>query len=974
MNAEPGAVLGKYRLVSLLGRGGGGDVWKARDDALNRDVAVKVLRQLADTDVARFTREAQTAARLVHPNIASVFEVGESDGFHYIALQFVDGHTLSHDRHGAPRTAGALIRDAARAVQFAHENGVIHRDLKPANLMTDSSGRLYVMDFGLAKETAVASSLSVSGFAVGTPAYMPPEQARGQAREIGPASDVYSLGATLFELLAGRPPFEGTEIYDLLRQAVDEEAPPLRTVRDGLDRDIETIVGKCLEKEGVRRYATAGELADDLTRWLEREPIHAHPLSLAARLIKRLSKRPLLTAAIALALIGGVVAAIFIPGYLRESRLRRERDAQIERQRDLKTKVDGRFALLQEKAKLLDASLATSQARDTVSRRAAETLETANQVLQLDPNHYDAGLVAARAQLELEKPTEALAILDRLVAMAPDGPGALFLRGMRRLDEYMTRRSPTGVMSGYMGPMFTARRRPDTDEERELSRQASADLDRLATLWKEDDLRLLVAACLDLVRGADEDARAKFRRAIDVRPDEAPRLLVWSGLAALNSRNLDAALADFERAIRLRPSCLPAHFWRVEILEYRWDYEAALAAYDEMLRVDPANRRARNRRAWALKQMGDFDGALAGAREILKDDPRDAGAVNTIGVILMNQGNREVEQHYRDAIALMPDPTFYINLAEALSHMRRYGDSEKTCTDGLAKYPGHRILLYRRMSARYQQGRFSGVLEDADAGLTQLPEDMPSLENRINALLRLGRQDEANAGVKLLVRLADQSADAALALSYLASKAEDRLRFADQAVQIDSDSAEARMRRLDLLMEAGRAADALKDADAIVRRRPKDPSLLIKRATVLLQLGDYPRLKVDAQATFGRERGGVSEKLLGLAELFGGGDPAEAAKLLAISVRRAADWSGYAYLALALKRSGDAEGSSAALKEGTRLNPTLFDDALRMAEQKATADLPAAALRLLAVIIELAEDPAPRAKELMEECRKKPGK
>ncbi|HLF92383.1 MAG TPA: serine/threonine-protein kinase, partial [Planctomycetota bacterium] len=305
--------VGRYVKVSRLGAGGMGEVWRAWDRDLRRWVALKFLHYDDPAQLARFRREAQTAASLNHPNIASVYEVGEANGKPFLAMQLVQGTTLATLPRDDARRGVALVRDAALAVHHAHEQGVIHRDLKPHNLMVEGT-RVFVMDFGLAKPAAVDSSLSIAGSVLGTPAYMPPEQARGDAARVGPRSDVYALGATLYDLLTGGPPFQDTEVYALLKRVVEEEPVPLRRRNGRLDRELETIVMKCLEKEPDARYAGARELAEDLTRWLAGEAIQAHPPSWAYRARKLLARRRavvLTAAAVAVAAF-----AIFLPNWL----------------------------------------------------------------------------------------------------------------------------------------------------------------------------------------------------------------------------------------------------------------------------------------------------------------------------------------------------------------------------------------------------------------------------------------------------------------------------------------------------------------------------------------------------------------------------------------------------------------------------------------------------------------------------------
>jgi tetratricopeptide (TPR) repeat protein len=305
-----------------------GVIYEAYDKELGRLVALKVLTEAAGLSAGaydRFLREARAAARLAHPNIAAIYDAEPGR----IAMQLVEGRTLAQlraDEPPPPRLIARLLRDAAVAVHFAHQRGIVHRDLKPANLMVedrlDEPPHLYVMDFGLAKETSAVSSLSGSGSVLGTPAYMAPEQAAGRSEEVGPESDVYSLGATLYELCAGEPPFAGTDVYQLLRQAVETEPPRLERVAPGVPRELGTIAMKCLAKESSERYATARDLADDLDRWLAGEPIHARSPTVLYRLRKFVARRKLVLGAGAGAAL--VVALTLVPFLVAE---RAERSA-----------------------------------------------------------------------------------------------------------------------------------------------------------------------------------------------------------------------------------------------------------------------------------------------------------------------------------------------------------------------------------------------------------------------------------------------------------------------------------------------------------------------------------------------------------------------------------------------------------------------------------------------------------------------
>ncbi|MHC1763863.1 MAG: serine/threonine-protein kinase [Verrucomicrobiia bacterium] len=312
---EPGGRrFGDYELLEEIGHGGMGIVFKARQLSLDRTVAVKMLLSGAFATpefLQRFRVEAQAAANLRHPNIVAAHDFGEIEGQLYLSMDYVPGRNLEQLTRKGPlnsRQAATYMRLIAQAVQYAHQQGILHRDLKPSNILIDNDDQPRLTDFGLAKRQAGDSSLTLTGQTLGSPNYIPPEQAGGQHARIGPASDIYSLGAVLFHLLTGRAPFAAETITATLRQVQEVDPVAPRRLNPGIPRDLEIICLKCLEKEPARRYALAGEFADELERFLNGEPIRARPVSLATRAWRWGRRNPRLRG------VSGVAAFVILGG------------------------------------------------------------------------------------------------------------------------------------------------------------------------------------------------------------------------------------------------------------------------------------------------------------------------------------------------------------------------------------------------------------------------------------------------------------------------------------------------------------------------------------------------------------------------------------------------------------------------------------------------------------------------------------
>jgi N-acetylneuraminic acid mutarotase/predicted Ser/Thr protein kinase len=312
-------VFGDYELLEEIARGGMGIVYKACQLSLNRVVAVKMILtgQLASpADVQRFRAEAEAAANLQHPNIVAIHEVGEHEGQHYFSMDYVEGNSLAQLVEGTAgskrdfRQAAEWVRTLALAIDYAHEQGTLHRDLKPSNVLINKDGRPLLTDFGLAKRAKFDSDLTISGQIIGTPNFMPPEQAAARRAEIGPASDIYSLGAMLYFTLTGRPPFAAATTHETMTKVLHSEPVSPRALQPTIPRDLATICLKCLEKAPGRRYATGRQLAEDLERFLKDQPILARPVGWPEQTWRVVRRHPVTSALLlAVLLLVGVEGA-----------------------------------------------------------------------------------------------------------------------------------------------------------------------------------------------------------------------------------------------------------------------------------------------------------------------------------------------------------------------------------------------------------------------------------------------------------------------------------------------------------------------------------------------------------------------------------------------------------------------------------------------------------------------------------------
>jgi hypothetical protein len=534
-----GHSFGDYEVLEELGRGGMGVVYKARQVSLNRVVALKQIlagAHAGPADLTRFRAEAEAVARLQHPNIVQVFEVGEHQGRPFLSLEFCGGGNLAKKLNGTPlppKEAARLVETLGRAVHAAHQRQVIHRDLKPANVLLTEEGAPKITDFGLAKKVDSAEGLTLSGVPMGTYSYMPPEQAEGKWKEVGPAADVYALGAILYECLTGRPPFKAATLKETLRQVVHDDPVSPRQLQPKTPCDLETICLKCLRKEPAKRYASALELAEDLRRFQDGKPIKARPVGAGERVVKWVRRQPVLAGITAL-FVASLLTGTGVSTYL--AVLANNRADQIEK--DAKAIKDE-----QEKTKHEQEKTKHEQGKTAAALKESEANLKGSQIRLVD------GLLRSVGRnLDTVDPIEWQSLWELAALPKEDDPVRIFFID-RALDapetaELLGRRSAMAVHAAV--GLDRVRReqvlkvlRPRLRDREADGRIRTACILALAELTplNEDDAGVAVQAVLDAMdRGTDPNELSALKQALGA---VAPRMN-GAAAAAAAQRILDA--------------------------------------------------------------------------------------------------------------------------------------------------------------------------------------------------------------------------------------------------------------------------------------------------------------------------------------------------------------------------------------------------------------------------------------------------
>jgi serine/threonine-protein kinase len=685
-----------YLVEALLGRGGMGVVYRARHLRLNRTVALKMLlagRCARLEEVERFQREAEAVAALGHPNIVQVHDVGDADGRPYFTMEFVEGGSLAEQIHGVPqpaRQAAALVATLADAIHAAHQNGIVHRDLKPGNILLTADGTPKVTDFGLARRLEGDGGLTISGTPVGTPSYMAPEQARGQKAAIGPATDVYALGAILYELVTGRPPFRAESATATLQQVVaDEPVPPAR-LNPRVTRDLETICLKCLHKEPHRRYASAAALAEDLRRFERGEPIKARPVGPVERVVRWVRHRPALAGALASGvLLASALVVIVLWWYGQRTALAAAAVAyakadlsESERLRD-RGEFEASAAVLQ-RAKDRLGEIIPPELRDRLST-AFDNLEL---VTRLDAIRTERMLIKPRSDRGADQILSVTAtMVDDDTLLSGPAPSQHYDEAFReagfgtpgddpaevaaRLQASQVRGALVAALDDWaacatdqnqQARILAVVRRADPDSWRDRVRdpetwenaEALRDLAARAPVAEQPPHLLAVLGAR--LRANKINAVPFLWRVVSAYPGDF-WVNVEMGNALIEETNLAEAVGYYRAALALRPQTVSLHYalGGMYLGLQRWDQ--AIAEFEQAIRLDPDNAWCHNRLGFTLAWKGGLeDEAIAHFREAIRIDPNLGWSHYFLAIALERKGVLdEAVDEFREAARLVPE-------------------------------------------------------------------------------------------------------------------------------------------------------------------------------------------------------------------------------------------------------------------------------------------------------------------------------
>jgi len=645
-----------YEVQLLLGRGGMGVVYKARHLKLSRNVALKMLltgAYASPQEHHRFVREAESVAALRHPNIVQIYEFGDVDGHPFYTMEYIDGGSLAEKLAGKiqpARESAQLASLLARAVQVAHESGILHRDLKPANILLAEDGAPKIADFGLARRLDRESGLTHTGARVGTPSYMAPEQMAGNASLMGPGIDVFALGAIIYEMLTGRPPFRGETLSDTERKLATEDPAPPSRINAKVPRDLETICLKCLEKEPHNRYSSAGDLAADLDRFLQHEPIRARPVAPLERATRWVRRNPLLAA---LAVTGILLIGVIVGDALQETRLatgRRAEKARLMARFDsgvqlvqdgryaearaiLEKLGDGGFADLRQRIDRAVSELGLVEELDAVGIKRSMVLNSARSQPNFNAEAAKAyAAIFARSQLgRVQDSSEDVA--QRIRNSDIRGPLVASLDDWALCEPSDDARNWVLAVARQADPDLSGWRNRIRDPDAWNQHEALKEL--IGKAHEQDPSVQLLRVLGDRMTSAGFDATAFCNQVQVEHPDS-----FLANLALANALRTSApaeSMRYYQAALAIRPQSATAHNNLGVALSIIGRSDEAIVEFDHALRLDEKSTQIPYNLGLELYKAKRVNEAIPQFQEAITRAPALAEASESLAIALMDQ-------------------------------------------------------------------------------------------------------------------------------------------------------------------------------------------------------------------------------------------------------------------------------------------------------------------------------------------------
>jgi eukaryotic-like serine/threonine-protein kinase len=835
-------VVAGYEIVAELGRGGMGVVYLARQCSLKRSVALKMIRADAYADPTartRFRIEAEAVARLSHPNVVQIHEVGEFDGKPFLAMEYIAGGSLEKSAGAAPlpaREVARLVETLARAVHHTHQNSILHRDLKPSNILLTTDGIPKITDFGLAKFLDADSGATKTEMLLGTPNYMSPEQAAGNTKEIGPLTDVYSLGAVLYELLTTEPPFMGTGVLDTLEQVRTREPTPPRRLDGNISRDLETICLKCLEKEPTNRYSSAEALADELHRFLTGEPVHARPLPAWHHAWRTIRRRPWRFAGAtgSIALLCVVLTCWWytsVAGQLAHDRAEENHHKFLQRRNDALF-----YGLLADDEGALFLGFPATANRQKAESAAREALALAGLDVQTP-----APAVASFPGVPDRELAEDCYMLLLVLANVKGRQASAGGKDQGHYDEPLRLLDAAGKL-GIRTSTYHTRRADLLNKagKPEEARAARADI-----VIEESPLDNFLVGEEQYRRGKFAEAGASFDRVLARQPGH-----FWAqflqAICQLKSQQWATAKTGFNACLSQQPEFVWGYLFRSFAHEKLQEWANAEADFSNAQRLDPKedaryvlyltrgifyfNQRELDRSA------ADFHAAIA-----LKPDQYN-GYLNLAHVYLAQQKVEQAAAQIDAAMRLNPPSQvvfgYHVERGRNLLHDKRYEEALAAC-DVARQLRGDQLDPFAISGrALLELGRFREAELSFDQYLKRGGESLPDVfRARGHTRMKLGKYPEAAEDYG---RALEQAPDADVYhhrgwAYFFADAWKLALRDFARAIDLNPDLGDAYTGRGLAHVMLGQYRDAVADAKEAARRKPGTPEMMHNVACIYAQ-------------------------------------------------------------------------------------------------------------------------------------------